>query len=113
MSERGRERARRCAKPPPLQPTRRAVMLNRDSGIGALGLLVAIGLVAAGCAGSAAGVRPTGMPGPQDLGGYAYLRLDVTKADGVEVGSAETERITKRIVEAIEKKQPGRFKSVN
>jgi hypothetical protein len=82
-------------------------------GIGLLCLLLALGLGAAGCAGTAAGVKPTAALGPQDLSGYTSLRVDVTKAEGVAVESAEAERISKRIVEAIGKKQPGRFQSVN
>jgi hypothetical protein len=76
-------------------------------------VILVLGLGAAGCAGTAAGVKPAVGMGPQDLSGYSSLRVDVIKAEGVTVESAEAERIGKRIVEAIGKKQPGRFKSVN
>jgi Domain of unknown function (DUF4410) len=88
-------------------------MRKRQPGLGILCLLLVLGLGAAGCAGSAAGVKPAVGIGPQDLSGYTSLRVDVTKAEGVAVESAEAERIGKRIVEAIGKKQPGRFQSVN
>src|SRR5262249_50875123 len=76
-------------------------------------VILVLGLGAAGCAGTAAGVKPAVGMGPQDLSGYTALRVDVTKADGVAIESAAAERIGKRIGEAIGKKEPGRFKSVN
>jgi len=89
-------------------------MLSRHRIPSSLVPLAFVALVAAGCAGTAASVRPTeSSQRPLDLTGYRSLSVEVTKADGITVAGTDMERIAGRIVEAIRKKQPDRFSEVN
>lgn len=89
-------------------------MIRRGKTVLFRGLVAGIVLAAAGCAGSAGGVRPTAaLPPAGELDRYRVLQVEVTKVDGVEVGSTETERIMRRVIEAIQKKAPERFAEIN
>ena len=75
--------------------------------------LAVAALVANGCAGTGASVRPA-VPGARktELDQYHRLALAVTKTDGVTVSDADLERIRGRIVDAVRKKQADRYQEI-
>ncbi len=76
--------------------------------------LAAIAVIGAGCAGSAGSVKPS-VEGqkPPAITKYQALTIRVTKADGVELQDQDLDRIAAKIVDAMKKKQPERFQSIN
>jgi hypothetical protein len=77
-------------------------------------LAMFLAMVLAGCAGTAGGVKPVlDAPKPDAFAKYENLVVKVTRADGVDLGPTETERLTRHLVEGIEKRRPGRFKAIN
>lgn len=73
-------------------------------------LVVALVLGAAGCAGTAGSVTPVRVvASPAELARYRSVDVQVTRADGVEAGAGDTERIGRGIAAAVREKAPGRF----
>ena len=75
--------------------------------------LAVAAVVANGCAGTGASVRPAVPGAPKtDLGQYDRLALEVTKTAGATVSDADLERLRARIADTLRRKQADRFREI-
>src|SRR5712692_8721323 len=90
------------------------VQMLSETRIRSLLCLVALAVLATGCATTAGSVRTIrSAPIRQDLSQYRHLGLHVIQAEGVNASPVDLSRILAQIIEATNAKQPDRFQEIS